>query len=98
MRQESPAEVSVVVFRPRSYSPPPDDSGYCKSIVGRKYPGSALGSHYVVGYMDDLGVDEAIVLYQDLSGSGRLPNLGEQFDALQGSGPDGAKVVALFFR
>jgi hypothetical protein len=48
--------------------------------------------------MDSLTPGEALQLYQGYVRSGQLPDLGRQFDSCEGHGPQGARIVALFFR
>ena len=96
-RAEIPDSVSVVVFCIRSFKSPDDSEAYCRRVIGRKYARSQMLKHYVVGFADDLTVNEALVLYEDHVRAGNLPDLGQQFDSIQGAGPDGRKVIALLF-
>ena len=93
-----PRRVSVVVFDLMSRTPLGDAMGFCRNVLDRKYPASDLDRYYVVGFLDDLTPDEALAAYKDHVRAGRLPDLGRQFDTFKGGGPQGRRVVALFFQ
>lgn len=94
---EEPKSVSIVVFRIRSHQPPSDAKSYCRKVLSNKFPNSDMESYYIVGFADDLSTGEAFSLYQNYVQKGQLPDLGRQIDSVEGSGPGGDTIVALFF-
>ena len=94
-----PKQISVVAFLLGSRTSPTEVKKYAQKILEAKYPGSQVHKHYLIGRLDDnMTENEALVQYNDYVRTGDLPKLGEQFDSHICRGPDGTKVVALYFK
>jgi ankyrin repeat protein len=96
-KTEQYTQVSVVVFKIGSNRPPLDVESYCMRVLKEKLPRAELASYYIVGFPDDLRIDEAYLLYQSHVSKGQLPDLGKQIDYLKKSGTGDDNIVALFF-
>jgi hypothetical protein len=95
----APKLVSVVAYLLGSTTPPADVKIYAEHILIAKYPGSQLHKQYLIGRTDySMTETEALVQYNDFVRTGDLPGLGTQFDSHIGKGPDGTRVVALYFK
>jgi ankyrin repeat protein len=92
--------VGVLVLREGEY-PPADERHYCRDVARLKYGRTPdhLEAAWCVGLRPGVGLDYAYALgiYARLRETGRLPDLGDLKDHFVGDGPDGRRIVALFF-
>lgn len=90
--------VSVIVYQLLSTTPPNNAKAISEDLLKKKYPKAKLGEFYCIGREDKLTPDEGLVQYKELVRDGKIPDLGTQFDTLQGKDITGKQVVVLFFK
>jgi len=91
--------VSVVAYQLSSYAPPDNAKAICADLLKKRYPKAKLGQFYCIGRSDNkLTPDEALIQYKEYVRDNKIPDLGTQFDALQGKDIAGKQVVVLFFK
>ena len=91
-------KLSVVVYLNSAVDSATDAYNICSEVAKKYYPKAFMDSHYVVTHLGALTLDEAYVNYTAHLSEGKLPDLGEQFDALKTKHSDGEDLVVLFFR
>jgi HEAT repeat protein len=91
----SDLSISMVIFRA---GPAPADGGrYCQQVFDSQHDGRTLGQWRIIGVQEPIAPSDAASLYRSMVVEGRLPYFGHACGELEGSGPDGAALVALFF-
>lgn len=89
--------VSVVVFCIGAYESPSDAKAYCRHALGKRYEGSTMERHTIIGYQDDLDTGGALRVYRRDVNEGRLLDHGRLFDSFCGQGQDRRRIVTLVF-
>ena len=89
--------ISVLVFDLWSTTAPPNPKSFCQQILENRYPGASLWSHFMVGYRDNLTVEDSSKEYRQLVFDGRLPDLGKEIGSFKWQTPNGNVFVVLFF-
>jgi ankyrin repeat protein len=91
--------VSMIAYQLLSTSPPNNAKAICEDLLKKKYPKAKLGKFYCIGRKDNnLTPDEGLVQYKEYVRDGTIPDIGTQFDILQGVDKTGKKAVVLFFK
>lgn len=92
------SRLSVVIFRDGMDQPSrPDD--YYQAIVSKKFPasGPVIMQWRILGLNAQYSRSDCGALYKKMVVEGKLDYFGLQVDEWEGKGPDGRRVVALFY-
>lgn len=91
-------DINVVAF-PVARRAPANPATYCRRLVTLKYQRARkqVESFFVLPVPDRLTPEQAFKQYRELADSGRLPDLGQDFESYSGRGPEQDTVTALFF-
>lgn len=92
------ARLSVVIFREGKDQPSRPDEFY-QAIVSKKFgPASPVIDQWrILGLDAQHSLGDCAVLYKKMVVEGKLDYFGIQVDEWEGKGPDGSRVVALFY-
>jgi hypothetical protein len=95
---EPDGAVNVVAF-PAASRAPENAAVYSRRLVNLKYPGirKQISSAHVLPVQGRFSPEQAFGQYRKMVSEGRLPDLGERFEAYSGRGPERDSVTALFF-